>query len=133
MTLLGVPVTFCDLLSSKTKQFGFSLPLANGNLVFLGDEPCHPTNAPLLQDAALVIHEAFCLYSERDRFKPYEKNHATVKEAAELAAKYNVSKLLLFHTEDTNLRERKARYTREAKRHFGGGVVVPDDLETIEL
>ena len=31
-----------------------------------------------------LLHEAFCLYAERDIWKPYEKHHSTVKDACEL-------------------------------------------------
>ena len=36
-------------------------------------------------DADYLLHEAYCLFSERDKFKPYEKSHVTVKDACENA------------------------------------------------
>ena len=41
---------------------------------------------------------------EKDEFKPYEKYHGTVKDSAELAQKLEVKNLLLWHTEDKNIR-----------------------------
>ena len=41
--------------------------------------------------------------------------------------------LVLYHTEDTRLAERKALYTKEAAEYFSGNVYVPDDLEEIDL
>jgi len=32
-----------------------------------------------------LMHEAFCLYRDKDIFRPYEKHHSTVKDACELA------------------------------------------------
>ena len=77
--------------------------------------------------------EAFCLYRDRDRFKPYEKHHSTALDAGRLAGRLNVGHLLLYHTEDKTLPDRKRLYTEEAAREFGGEIHVPDDLEKIIL
>ena len=80
-----------------------------------------------------MLHEAFCLYSERDIFKPYEKHHSTVKDACELAEKLNVRNLLLYHSEDKNGNNRKKLYIEEGSQYYHGNLYVPDDLETLEL
>ena len=49
------------------------------------------------------------------------------------AKELNVKTLLLYHTEDSNLAERKERYTKEAMQMFDGAVLVPDDLERISI
>ena len=77
--------------------------------------------------------EAFCLYADRDRFKPYEKHHSTVREACETATELGVENLVLWHTEDTRLPERKTLYTAEGRQYFFGNLFVPDDLESIAL
>ena len=41
----------------------------------------------------MALHEAFCLYEDADRFKPYEKHHSTVKDACEAAQKLHVENL----------------------------------------
>ena len=41
--------------------------------------------------------------------------------------------LVLWHTEDTRLPERKALYTAEGRQYFPGNLFVPDDLESIAL
>jgi Metal-dependent hydrolases of the beta-lactamase superfamily III len=81
----------------------------------------------------LLLSEAFCLYGERDIFKPYEKNHSTVKDVAQLAEEVHAKSLLLYHTEDTHIAERKALYTAEAAQYYHGSILVPDDLETISF
>lgn len=81
----------------------------------------------------VIEDEAFCLYSERDIFDPYEKHHSTVKDACELAEKLHVKNLLLYHTEDKNLHDRKYLYMNEGSKYYGGNIFVPDDLESLDL
>ena len=50
-----------------------------------------------------------------------------------IAEELNVKNLLLYHTEDENIKERKHKYSREASRLFKGNIFVPDDLEIITL
>ena len=66
-------------------------------------------------------------------FKPYEKHHSTVADAASLAQGLGVGHLVLWHTEDRCIERRKALYTAEARESYTGDLYVPDDLETIEL
>ena len=85
-TLAGWKVTFFDILSTKMKQFGFVLTLEDGSrLCCLGDEPYNPGCVKWVQGAKWLLSEAFCLYGDRERFKPYEKHHSTVMGACELA------------------------------------------------
>ena len=79
------------------------------------------------------MHEAFCLYSQRETFKPYEKHHSTVKDACMMAEELGVSNLILYHTEDKNLEERKRLYTEEGKGYYSGNLFVPEDMECFEL
>ena len=80
-----------------------------------------------------MLHEAFCLYSQADIFDPYEKHHSTVKDACELAERLSVKNMLLYHTEDRNLKNRKALYREEGRKYYHGSLWIPDDLEVIEL
>ena len=41
--------------------------------------------------------------------------------------------LVLYHSSDNNLKDRKKLYTEEAKQYFNGNIFVPDDLNVIEL
>ena len=70
---------------------------------------------------------------QRDIFEPYKKNHSTVKDACELAEKLGVPNLVLYHTEDKSIEKRKALYTEEGGQYYHGNLIVPDDLETLEL
>ena len=123
-----------DILSTKEKQFGFCAQLANGiKVACLGDEPYNEENRTYVENADWLLCEAFCLYEERDIFKPYEKHHSTALEAGILANKLNVKNLLLYHTEDKNLKTRKSSYSKEASQYFQGNVFVPNDLEIIHF
>ena len=125
-------VTAFDIFSTKEKQFGFRAQLGSGKvLVCLGDEPYNANTRPFVEGADWLLSEAFCLYADRERFKPYEKHHSTARDAAMLAQELGVGSLVLYHTEDTALQTRKADYTAEAKECFSGNVFVPDDLETL--
>lgn len=132
--IMNYDVQFFDICSEKTKQYGFTTQLVNGKkFTFIGDEYYRECEYPYAKDADWFLHEAFCLYRDRDIFKPYEKYHATVKEACENATKLGVKNLILYHTEDTNLTERKANYSQEGREYFKGPLFVPDDLEVVEL
>lgn len=123
-----------DIFSTKEKQFGFCALLPDQKRVIcLGDEPYREQSHRYVENADWLLCEAFCLYNDRDIFKPYEKHHSTALEAGILANNLNVKNLLLYHTEDKTLSIRKESYTEEATRNFAGQVFVPDDLETINL
>ena len=132
--ILGHPVTFFDIHSTKAKQFGFTLEFApKRRLTCCGDEPYNEAEYLYAKDSEWLLHEAFCLYEQADVFHPYEKHHSTAKDAALLAEQLGVKHLLLYHTEDKNLARRKALYTAEARQQFHGEVHVPEDLESYEL
>lgn len=127
-------VTFFDIHSTKAKQFGLCMELDGGEkLTCCGDEPYNVCEKKYAENSKWLLHEAFCLYSQADIFDPYEKHHSTVKDACELAEKLNVQNLLLYHTEDRNLAQRKELYTAEGKCFFSGKLWIPDDLETIKI
>ena len=131
-TVLDSEVTFFDLHSKKMKQFGFVMNQKNGEkLVFCGDEPLNEAVFPLAEKSDWLMHEAFCLYSERDIFKPYEKSHSTVKDACELAEKLEVRNLILYHTEDSHLKEKEVLYKEEGQKYYHGSLYVPNDGEEI--
>ena len=132
--ILDYDVTFFDILSTKAKQFGFTTVLKNGRrLTCAGDEPYNPDCRRYVEGSDWLLHEAFCLYGDRETYKPYEKHHSTVKEACELAGSLSIPNLVLWHTEDHNLSRRKALYTAEGRQYYSGNLLVPDDGEIIAL
>ena len=132
--IAGYPVRFFDIHSTKAKQFGFRLTLHSGEvLTCLGDEPYNEANADDVRGSHWLLSEAFCLYGEADKFKPYEKHHSTVREACQLAQQLQVPHLVLWHTEETHLAQRKALYSAEGRQFYRGDLYVPDDLDVIPL
>ena len=135
-----------DIQSTKEKQFGFRAELPSSSsddasenhakplvLACLGDEPYNEQNRRYIEGADWMMCEAFCLYADRDTFKPYEKCHSTALDAGKLEEELGVKNLILYHTEEKTLANRKENYTREAAENFKGRIFVPDDLEVIDL
>ncbi|HHX59237.1 MAG TPA: MBL fold metallo-hydrolase [Epulopiscium sp.] len=134
LEILGRSFTFFDIESTKDLQFGFKTTLLNGKtLTFLGDEPYSDAVRAYSLDVDYLLHEAFCLYEERDIFKPYDKHHATAKDACQNASDLNAKSVILYHTEDKNLGTRKERYILEGQEVYSGRIYVPNDLEIIDL
>lgn len=79
------------------------------------------------------MHEAFCLDLDKEIFKPYEKKHSTVKYVCESLNKLNIKNLILYHTEDTHPNDKDVLYKEEAKQYFDNNVIVPKDLDVIEI
>ena len=126
--------TFFDIGSTKAKQFGFMLGLHSGKkLSCLGDEPCTPRGRKYAAGSGWLLSEAFCLYADRDRFKPYEKHHSTALDAGKTAATLHARNLIIYHTEDDSLPLRQKAYAAEAALNFSGHIVVPDDLDSVTL
>lgn len=131
---IGHRCTAFDINSTKANQFGFCMEYGDGKrLTCLGDEPYYDNSRKYAEGADLLMHEAFCLYSEADIYEPYEKHHSTVKDACELAEELGVKNLLLYHTVEKDIETRKERFCAEGKPYYSGNLLVPDDLESIEL
>ncbi len=123
-----------DIHSAKERQFGFTAVLSDGTrLCCLGDEPYNPLYRNYAQDADWLMHEAFCTYADRERFKPYEKSHSTALDAGRNASDLRAKNLILYHTEDRTLDTRSERYSAEARERFSGNILVPNDLDVILL
>ena len=134
LTLIGHKVTFFDIHSTKAKQFGFMMELDGGKrLTCCGDEPLPHDLEHYGKDCEWLLHEAFCLHAQAERFHPYEKHHSTVKDACMLAQRLGAKNLVLYHTEDQNLAQRKKLYAQEGQTLFDGRLFIPDDLESMTL
>lgn len=58
---------------------------------------------------------------------------ATQMKRNQYATMLRAKNIILYLTEDHNLKERKRLYTEEGKQYYAGNLLVPDDLEEIEL
>lgn len=129
----GASITAFDIRSTKLKQFGFTMQLPDGGkLCFAGDEPIHSACECQAEHADWLLSEAFCLYADRERYRPYEKHHVTSLDAAQTAQRLGVQNLVLYHTVDYP-EGRRERMSAEVKTVYSGHVYVPEDLETIDI
>ena len=129
-----IDFTFFDIHSTKKKQFGFRATLPDRQtLACLGDEPYNEKCRKFVEGCDWMMHEAFCLYADKDKFQPYEKHHSTALDAAKAAESLKIKNLIIYHTEDSDLAHRKVNYTAEASIAFKGHIFVPDDMETITI
>ncbi len=153
--LLNRNITFFDIKAEKLIQFGFRME--EEGFIFCGDEPLKEELFERAKGAKWMLHEAFCLEAECEKFKPHEKKHSTVKDVCLLAEKLEVQNLVLMHTEDSHVLEqgkmclkslnmsnqhkpqaiewnnddRKKLYMNEGTQFFSGNLYVPDDGESI--
>ena len=129
----GIEYTFFDINARGTKQFGFECIIQGKRLVFLGDETLNIDLYEKVRNADYVMHEAFCLDSEENIFHAYEKNHATVKSVSEVMNNLDVKNLILYHTEESHGNDKKSLYETEGRKYFDGNVIVPEDMEEINI
>ena len=134
LDILGHSVTFFDIHSTKAKQFGYTFALHDKRkLTCAGAAPFHPLCRSYAEGSSWLLHEAFCLYSERDKHKPYEKHHSTVKDACELAQSLQVPNLVLWHTEEDHGSDRPSLYLAEGRDYYTGNLFVPEDKTILDL
>lgn len=132
--IAGMDITFFSLHSTKEEQYGFRAVTPEGKtVVCLGDEPLNDANRDVAQNADWLLTEAFCLHSEAERYKPYEKHHSTALDAGKTAATLHARNLIIYHTEDDSLPSRQKAYAAEAALNFSGHIVVPNDLDSVTL
>lgn len=128
--IIGKEFTFFDIHAKKDKQFGF---IQNSNLAFCGDEPLKEEIFEIAKGKKWLLHESFCLDSEETIFNAHLKGHCTVKEAGQIAESLGVENLIIVHTEDNDLKNRRALYTKEAASEFGGNIFIPNDLDVLNI
>ena len=97
-------------------------------IVYSGDtKPCE-NMIELARDADLLIHDATFLEEDEDK----QKYHSSVKDAAKIAKKANVKKLILTHISRRYKKEDVDKLLKEAKEVFEN-VEVSYDLMKISL
>lgn len=129
----GIKYKFFDIKARGFKQYGFKAEIDNKILTFLGDETLNTQISDIVRNSDYVMHEAFCLDSEEHIFHAFEKHHSTVKYACEIMNDLDIKNLILYHTEESHGNDKKSLYESEGRKYFDGNVIVPEDMEEIEI
>lgn len=135
ITIISKKVTFFDIQAKKVKQTGFYMMLnERDKFTFIGDEVCSQSTEKYVQNSIWLFADAYMAGKEAEEYNPIKRHsHSTVKFVSELSQRLKVKNLILSHTIDTDLKNRKRKFTNDAKKYFAGNIFVPDDLEIIEL
>lgn len=128
-------IVFFDINAKKVKQMGFTMFLnKRDRFTFIGDEVCAENTEKVVKNSKWLFADAFMAGKEAEEYNPIKKHsHSTVEFTSELCQRLNVENVILSHTVDTDLANRKKIFTQDAKQYFDGNVFVPDDLEIIEI
>lgn len=133
--ILNKKVEFFDINARKVKQTGFMLWLnEKEKFTFIGDEVCQPETEKYVEDSKWLFADAYMAGKEAEEYNPIKRHsHSTVKFVAELCERLHVENVIMSHTIDTDLENRKRTFTEDAKKYYKGNVFVPDDLDVIEI
>ncbi len=129
--VMGLKFKIFDIYAFDTPQLAFFIP--EKQFAFCGDMPLNEKNFDKFKGYDYLCLEAFCLESERKERELPLRKHKTVKEASVTAEKLKVKNLILWHTDDNLGDKRVSEYTREAKENFSGNVILPEDLEQVDI
>lgn len=133
--ILNKKTTFFDINAAKVKQFGFYMELEDNSIFsFIGDETCNKQTEKYIKNSDWLFADAYMCGREADEYNPIKKHHhSTVKFVAELCERLNIKNVILSHTVDTDLKNRRVSFMNDAKLYYNGNVFVPDDLEIIDI
>lgn len=107
----SIRLTFFDIFSDKTKQFGFKAVFPSGKvLACLGDEPFNEKCRNFVQNCDYLMCEAFCLYSQKDILS-HTKNSTARRLMPENLQKVFLQKILFCITPRT-------KHFKHAKVHI---------------
>ena len=62
-----------------------------------------------------------------------KKHHSTVKDACELAQTLHIQNLVLWHTEDKDMKHRQGKYLAEGKQYYDGKLYIPEDFDVLKF
>jgi ribonuclease Z len=121
----GLPVTLADgQVIDPTVVVGSMRP--GRKVVVSGDtRPCDAT-AEIAQGADVLVHEA--TFAEEEAARARETGHSTAREAAEVARRAGVGRLILTHFSARYSRD-ASDLLREARELFGHTTVAKDGME----
>lgn len=127
--IIGMKFEFFDTKSTEMPQMAFYIQ--DKHFVFAGDVPLDECYFNKFKNQKCVCLEAFCLEKDREKNSVPLRKHKTVEEVCKIASVLNSEKLILWHREDYN--GAKVDYLNVAKTIYDKEIIVPADLEIIEL
>lgn len=128
--IIGLPFTFFETYATDMHQMGFFI---KNDFVFAGDVPLDERYYKKFANAKYLCLEAFCLESERSGRELPLKKHKTVEQASQVGETLKVQNLILWHTSDNLGKKRKKVYSKEAKKYYNGNLIIPEDLDVLEI
>ena len=118
-----------DLVEVRPDQV-MGAPRPGRKIVYTGDtRPVHTAIMDIARNADLLIHDA--TYDDADSARAAEFYHATASQAGEAATALKARRLVLIHTSSRYIDARA--HVSDAKKKFDGPIIVPDDLDMIEV
>lgn len=139
MVDVDIPVKVeCAPMVHNVPTFAYRFEKDGEAIVFSGDT-APPTDqlVNLSKNASVLIHDACLTFIENDSvpnavqlWKNLQKEHCTPAQAAETAKKANVETLVLTHFLP---KMNPKRVHAEAAEVFSGTIVVPNDLDVIDI
>ena len=129
----GIKYTFFDTKTNEVNLYGFEAIIKNKKLVFLGDEKCNPINYGRLYNVDCVMHEAFCLEKDKKQSGVGASTHSSVEDVVNNLKGKKIKKLILYHSKNNDKIDKKFEFEKVGNELFDGKVIVPNDLEIIEL
>ena len=114
----------------KPTNYAYKITEGKKTLCYSGDTLYYPPLASFAEGCDVLIHES--LFTEDEREIARATNHSTSTDAARIASKAEVSKLILFHLNADNV-ARERRLVKEANRYFSGTLLLGQDGFTTEI
>jgi len=121
ITIKGKKIKLGDV-TTKTKGL---------KIVYSGDTMPFPEMEEYAKGADILIHEA--TFGEEMEEEAHKRRHSTVKDAAMLAKKAKVKKLVLTHFSPRYSKADEPGLLKQAKRRFKGEITLARDGTRIEL
>lgn len=132
--IIDYEFNFFDTKALKVKQYGFYILNNNSKITFIGDEYCKDEIKKIIFNSKWLIADAYMSGVKSEEYNPIKRHgHSSVKYISKIANENNVKNLILIHTIDDDLKNRKKDFIKDAKKYYNGKVYVPNDLEMIKL
>lgn len=129
----SIRLTFFDIFSDKTKQFGFKAVFRQEKFSPVSVMNRSMKNAEILFKTVIILCVKLFVFTVKKIFLSLTKNSTAQRLMPENLQRVFCKNLILYHTEDETLQTRKRTYTSEARTVFNGNIFVPDDFEVIDL